>query len=185
MLYLRTDQKQNCFQEHSFNPSPCRNTGIVPPHGEVYELTFYLWLWNKIPTHPNFSFKGLLLFCQWGHLRIQLRVLYLDNIALSKEIDFHLIYPLICSSQTEELLSKLSLNVFHILKSYTLLLFFLNLKQQGNACGTTFKSFCSLFSSHQWLHFLPCSVSCLKASQTLGLSLLAGSSPLRCENGLC
>lgn len=143
MLYLRTDYKQNYFPKHSFNPTLCKahsskQTGIVPLHenllalisrGLFCELTFYLWLWNKILTHLNFSFKGPLISCQWVTSRYSFLSAFRQTLHwLSKEVDSDLNLPIylvdhcsclsFCSSQTEGPLSKSQL------KAYVLLLFF-------------------------------------------------------------
>lgn len=141
MLYLRTNSKQNYFQGHSFNPSLCKayiskQTGVVPLHdgvllalisrGQLYGLTFYLWPWNKILTHLNFSFKGPLIFCQWvtsryifflclakhctGCLKKWILIPICPFIMCLVDLSYSCSWPSFYSSQTEEPLRKLSLS---------------------------------------------------------------------------
>lgn len=75
----------------------------MPPHygdllalisrGRFYVPT-YLWLWNKILTHLNFSSKGLLPSVR-GHLKIQLLALSSHTLqSLSQELDSDLNLPI-------------------------------------------------------------------------------------------
>lgn len=89
VLYIITDCKQNCFQ--GIRCLFCVKCALantlelhlyrmklywhLPLEANFMSQFFYLWLWNKILTHLNFSSKDPLSSVGGGHLKKQLLVL--------------------------------------------------------------------------------------------------------------